>query len=262
MKISIVQFAPVLGDINGNISLLSENFRDAWESDLVVLPELASSGYRFNGRDEALASAEQVDDSRYIDFLESMAGTYDCHIVSGFNEKDGDKLYNSSVLVGPQGLLGIYRKLHLFRDEKNIFAPGNLGAEVFDTPLGKIGMLVCFDWMFPEVWRKMALAGAQLVCHPSNLVLPYCQTAVQAHSLLNRMFVATANRIGKERDLAFTGQSVLYSPKGEVLGKGSIDKSELITVEIDLKDADDKWITSENHIFYDRRVDVYNDLSD
>lgn len=262
MKLSIVQFAPVLGDIDRNISVLSEDFRDAWDSDLVVLPELASTGYRFNNRDEALACAESVGDSRYIDFLETVADTYDCHIVSGFNERDEDKLYNSSVLVGPGGLLGMYRKLHLFQNEKTIFAPGDLGAEVFDTPLGKIGMLVCFDWMFPEIWRKMALNGAQLICHPSNLVLPYCQSVVPAHAMVNRLFVATANRVGHERDLAFTGQSVLCSPKGEVLAKGSTDKRELITAEINLSDATDKWVTPENHAFFDRRVDVYNDLSE
>jgi predicted amidohydrolase len=259
MKISIVQFAPILGQIEQNIALLSERFNDAWDSDLVVLPELASTGYRFADKQQAMACAEPVNDSRFIDFLETIADTYDCHIVAGFNERQGDNLYNSSVLIAPTGLAGLYRKLHLFRDEKNIFTPGDLGAEVFDTTIGKIGMLVCFDWMFPEVWRLMALKGAQIVCHPSNLVLPYCQQVVPAHAMVNHYFVATANRIGTEGDLTFTGKSLLCSPKGEVLASGSESNPELIVAEIRLQDADNKWITPENHIIYDRRVDVYGE---
>lgn len=262
MKTTLVQYEPVFGNIQQNIHQLANRFADAWDSDLVVLPELASTGYNFNNRNEALACAESINDSRFIDFLEEMASTYDCYIVSGINERHADKLYNSSVLVGPQGLMGLYRKLHLFANEKSIFAPGDLGAEVFDTPFGKIGMLICFDWMFPEIWRALAIKGVQIICHPCNLVLPYCQAVVPAHAMVNRIFVATANRIGTERDLTFTGQSLLCSPSGEVLATAGTDKPELLVAEINLKDADNKWITNENHAFYDRRIDVYPDLGE
>jgi predicted amidohydrolase len=260
MKISIVQFAPVLGDIEQNIAQLSECFNDAWESDLVVLPELSSTGYNFVDKQQALACSETVSDSRFIDFLETIADTYDCHIVAGINERQGDQLFNSSVLVAPSGLMGLYRKLHLFRNEKSIFTPGDLGLEVYDTTIGKLGMLVCFDWMFPEVWRIMAIKGAQVVCHPSNLVLPYCQQVVPAHAMVNRYFVATANRVGQEGDVLFTGKSVLCDTKGNVLAMGSDSGRELIVADINVSDADNKWITPENHVFYDRRIDVYGGL--
>jgi predicted amidohydrolase len=132
---------------------------------------------------------------------------------------------------------------------------------VFDTRIGKIGMLVCFDWMFPEAWRKLALQGAQLIAHPSNLVLPYCQSVMPSYSLVNRCYIATANRIGSERDLTFTGQSVLTNPMGEVLLKGDTDKSQVLSAEIDLSLSDNKYITAKNDAFADRRSDVYGDLN-
>jgi predicted amidohydrolase len=132
---------------------------------------------------------------------------------------------------------------------------------VFDTRIGKIGMLVCFDWMFPEAWRKLALQGAQLIAHPSNLVLPYCQSVIPSYSLVNRCYIATANRIGCERNLTFTGQSVLTNPGGEELLKGDTDKSQVLSAEIDLSLADNKYITAKNDAFADRRSEVYGDLN-
>ncbi|TAJ14150.1 carbon-nitrogen hydrolase [Marinilabiliaceae bacterium JC017] len=258
MKLSIIQFSPELGNIDHNISTLETLFSSMKEKpELVVLPELASTGYKFKDRNEALLYSEEVNNSRFIEFLTTRAKQMNCYMVAGFNEREGNKLYNSSVLTGPGGVVGIYRKLHLFWDEKDLFEPGNLGLPTFDTELGRIGMLICFDWMFPETWRALALKGAQLIAHPANLVLPYCQSVVPAYSLVNRLYIATANRIGTEDELTFTGQSVISGPKGEIIATGKTDTQEIISVDIDLAKALDKQITPRNNAFSDRRVDVY-----
>jgi len=260
IDVSIVQFAPLLGKLQDNINSIKELVTPI-SAQLIVLPELANSGYRFNDYKEAKAASEYIVSSEFIDALCVISKTKGAYIVSGFCEREGDDLYNSAVLVGPNGLVGTYRKLHLFWGEKRIFKPGNKGLPVFDTPIGKIGMLVCFDWMFPEAWRSLALQGAQVIAHPSNLVLPYCQGVIPSYALVNRCFIATSNRIGSERDLTFTGQSLLAGPNGEVLKKASKGNAEVLCASLDLERAKDKFITPCNDAFSDRRDDVYGHLN-
>ncbi len=260
MQLSIIQFTPTFGDIDKNIEQISQLIEGMENTNLIVLPELASTGYRFKNKDEAYSLSEKADDSKFLRFLSNVASTKNCYIVAGFNEREGELLFNSSVLMGPDGIVGIYRKLHLFLDEKKIFEPGNLGLPVFDTEIGKIGMLICFDWMFPEAWRALALKGASIIAHPSNLVLPFCQSVIPSYSLINRIFIATANRLGTEQDLTFTGNSIITNPIGEIIASGSTNKTEVVTANIDTLLASNKKITIENDIFKDRRTDVYGDL--
>jgi len=260
IEISIVQFAPRLGEVDANIKTI-ERLLKPLKSQLIVLPELANSGYRFADVNEAKSASETVEESAFLAALKYLANEKDAYIVTGFCELDGNDLYNSSVLIGPNGVIGVYRKLHLFWDEKSIFKKGNMRLPVFDTSIGKVGMLVCFDWMFPEAWRSLALKGAQIIAHPSNLVLPYCQSVIPSCALVNRYFVATSNRIGTEKDLTFTGQSILASPTGETLLRASDNNEEILTTRIDLDRANDKFITPRNDAFADRRNDVYGDLN-
>jgi predicted amidohydrolase len=257
MKIGILQFSPKLNNTEANIRKIERMLEKSPPADLWVLPELANSGYAFESRDEAVLASETLHDSAFVRFLTSYSQKTGSWFVAGINERSGDKLYNSSVLVSADGVVGVYRKLHLFRNEKTIFEPGNLGLPVFETPWGKIGMLICFDWMFPEAWRIMALKGVQMICHPSNLVLPYCQDAVPGYALTNRIFIATANRIGKERGITFTGRSVLVNPVGKVLLKGKKQEKGTLIAKVNLSDASDKTITPENDAFADRRSDVF-----
>ncbi len=260
MKISLVQLEPQLGNLKANIDQ-AVSFINQTDSDLFILPELANSGYNFENRAAAYGIAESTNNSLYLDVLCDVAKQKNTLIVTGFCEKEGDKLFNSSVLLGPRGLIGVYRKLHLFLNEKNIFEPGNKGLPVFDTDWGKIGMLVCFDWMFPEAWRKLALDGAQLIAHPSNLVLPYCQSVVPSYALINRCYVATSNRIGTEGQLTFSGRSLVADPNGDVLCLAETDKCQVISAEVDLSLTTNKFITKLNHVFDDRRSDVYGNLN-
>ena len=166
------------------------------------------------------------------------------------------------VLVGPQGYVGHYRKVHLFYEEKLWFQPGDGGFKIYDIGLAKIGLMICFDWIFPEVARTLALQGADILCHPANLVLPYCQDAMITRAIENRVFTLTANRIGAEKrgdrnELYFTGQSQIVDPKGNLLFRLKTDTEELKVVEVDPAEARDKWLNVHNHIFKDRCPEVY-----
>jgi predicted amidohydrolase len=262
MKIGFMQFAPVLGDVRTTIGRIDHLSHLCAEMDLLVLPELCNSGYNFQSAEQAWEASEEVKDSIFVQYLESLCQRFDCYIVSGFNERDGDHLYNSSVLVGPQGPVGVYRKLHLFMNEKDFFEPGDVGLPVFDIGLCKVGMLVCFDWVFPEVWRVLALQGADVICHPSNLVLPgLAQRAVPIHALTNRIYVVTANRIGTEGNLTFTGLSTIADPRGEILAQASPQEKDVTLLDVDIGLARDKNITARNNLFGDRRPREYTLLS-
>lgn len=259
MKIGYCQFAPVLGDTSASLDWLKRLMPDDDQIDLLVLPELCNSGYNFESSEQARSSAEVPGDSALVDFLQSWCVAHDAHVVTGFNELDGDRLFNSALLIGPEGLCGTYRKLHLFLNEKDHFQPGNAGLPVFEVRGVKVGMLICFDWQFPEAWRVLALKGADIICHPSNLVLPkHCQRALPTYALINRMFIITANRIGTEGVLTFTGRSTIASPNAEVLSEASADSEEVALVDVDIALARDKHITVRNHVLNDRRPDQYS----
>lgn len=258
MKIGYLQFASKLGEPQTNLTRIETLLEDVNLPDLLVLPELCNSGYNFTSHQQAIDTAEEVKSSAFLEFLTSICTKNNIHIVSGFNEREGDDLFNSAVLVGPRGWIGTYRKLHLFNTEKLHFQPGNLGLPVFDIGWCKVGMLVCFDWFFPEAWRVLALKGAEVIGHPSNLVLPgLAQRGVPVHAMINRYYTVTANRTGQEGDLTFTGLSTIASPHGEVLAQAPETGNELRSVEFDPALARDKKITERNHALLDRRPGEY-----
>ncbi|RLD54782.1 MAG: carbon-nitrogen hydrolase [Bacteroidetes bacterium] len=260
MKAGFIQFRPILGDLQSNMENLSKLIEQAAEADLIVIPELANSGYNFENREQAFQLAEKTGNSEFINFLTKKAREYNLHIVSGFNEKKGDKLFNTSVLINSNGLIGKYRKIHLFMSEFDIFEKGNLGLPVFDLGFCKMGMLVCFDWIFPELWRILALKGADLICHPSNLVLPYAQQAVPVHGMINKYFVITANRYGTERGVTFSGKSFISDPFGKTLITAKANEDAVEIIEIDISQSRNKMITDRNHALNDRFPEEYGEL--
>jgi len=189
IKAGFIQFNPILGDPNANTNSISKLLDQTAEADLIVIPELANSGYNFESKEQAISLAEKIDSSPFVEFLIGKSKLLNLFIVSGINEIKNGKLYNSAVLVGPDGLIGKYRKIHLFMNEFDFFEKGNLGLPVFEIDNYKVGILICFDWIFPEVWRILALKGADIICHPSNLVLPYAQQAVPVHGLINKKII-------------------------------------------------------------------------
>jgi len=260
IKSGFIQFQPELGNQDANIKKLKNLIPAAKDADLIVLPELANSGYNFISKEHAFENAEETGNSRFIDFLAGEARKYNLNIVAGINERKSGRLYNSAVLVTPEGISGKYRKIHLFWNEKDIFEKGNLGLPVFDLGFCKIGILICFDWIFPEVWRILALKGADIICHPSNLVLPYAQQAVPVHGMINRTFNITANRYGTERDVTFSGKSIISDPTGKTMITAAPDRDETGIVEMDIKKAREKMITPRNHVFNDRIPEEYSQL--
>jgi predicted amidohydrolase len=263
MKIGFMQLAPILGDVEKTMHSIDNLVSQAKEAELLVLPELCNSGYNFESRDRAFQTSGTIGESVFLDHIESICKQHRLHIVTGLNERDGERIYNTAVLIGPDGYLGKYRKLHLFLNEKDIFTPGDVGLPVFDVGACKVGMLICFDWIFPEVWRVLALKGADVICHPSNLVIPgLAQKALPTHAICNRVFVVTANRTGTERDLTFTGRSIVAAPDSEVLLQASPSDEEVGVVDIDISCARDKMMTSRNHVLADRRPEEYLPLTE
>ncbi len=265
MKAGYLQFKPEFCDPDANIDRIKRLVKGK-EFDLLVLPELANSGYLFSSFDELSKTSEELPEGKFCKALQELSIDHNGYIVSGICEKRGGKYYNSSILVSPEGKISIYRKTHLFSDEKKWFAPGDTGFSVCDIidkgKSVKVGMMICYDWIYPESARTLALKGAQIICHPSNLVMPYCQRAMFTRAIENRVFTITANRTGKEtnggNELNFTGGSVIVDPKGNYLHSGSIEGDECIIVELDPAEALNKSITPNNKIFQDRRTDMYS----
>jgi len=260
LRIGFVQFAPALGDVRSTLGTIDRLLAGV-EADLLVLPELCNSGYNFESRRQAWETSEKIGDSVFVDHLEALCKERGLHLVSGLNEREGDHLYNSAVLLGPGGIIGRYRKLHLFMNEKDYFEPGNAGLPVFDIGPCRVGMLVCFDWIFPEAWRVLALKGADVVCHPSNLVLPgLAQRGVPIHAMMNRIYAVTGNRTGSEGNLTFTGRSLVADPLGEVLTEASPVGEEVGIAEVDVALARNKKVTPRNDVLADRRPEEYTGL--
>jgi len=264
MRIGFYQFKPVFGKVSRNLTKVVSALSSV-EADLIVLPELAFTGYYFRNRDEVMQLAEDPANSSTIDSLIALCREKNFYLVTGFAEKCKDRCYNSSVLIGPRGLIHLYRKLHLFNTEKNCFDAGDIELQVNFIGEVKIGMMVCFDWIFAEVSRSLALQGADIICHPSNLVLGYCQQAMLTRSLENRVFTITANRTGLEKrpqgELKFTGRSQIVAPNGHLLYRATSQREILHIMEIDPASAHDKSITPLNDVLGDRRPEYYSILT-
>lgn len=258
MRIAVVQTDPVFGEIETNVRNALALMQSA-EADIYVLPELFNTGYNFVDAEEADRLSENTSGYTFEE-IAAFAQRQSCYVVYGFVEK-AVKLYNSASLVGPYGMMGLYRKIHLFNRENLFFAPGDLGFPVFNLPIGKIGIMICFDWYYPESARTLALKGAQIVCHPSNLVLPHCPDAMVTRCLENRIFAATSNRIGVENrggvDFSFIGKSEIVTPKGEIIRRLGTETSGIAVAEVDLHDAKDKQLNQFNNLVTGRRPDQY-----
>ncbi|MEM9762769.1 MAG: nitrilase family protein [Pseudomonadota bacterium] len=271
--VACLQLEPTIGDPTANRAKGLEMIEEvaAAGADLVVLPELSDSGYVFETRAEAFGLSGTATGSDTVRGWEEIARAHGLHIVGGFCEREGGKLFNSAAVVGPDGLLGVYRKTHLWDAENLWFDPGDHGYPVFATPLGRIAALICYDGWFPEAWRLLALQGADIVCVPTNWVpmpsqpasLPsmsniLCMSA--AHS--NSYCVAAACRIGTERGQPFIGQSVIVNHEGwPVAGPASEGSVEVLTARLNLADARRKRRLNDfNQLLRDRRTDLYDEM--
>lgn len=265
MIVSCIQTNPTKGQTGRNLDAVEEGVRTA-DADLIVLPELFASGYFFDSTEEAASLAEPIPDGPTTRRLHEWAAATGATIVAGLPERDGDVIYNSAAVVTPNGWLGTYRKTHLFYEETRHFGPGSDGFRVWTVTdrnrrSYRLGVMVCFDWFFPESARTLALNGADVIAHPSNLVLPHCPSAMPVRALENGVFTATANRIGTEsngaEDLTFIGRSVICSPSAEVLASAPEAEEAVIRAEIDPQEARDTALNPYNDRHGDRRPELY-----
>ncbi len=260
MKVGVLQFEPKFGAFDENLILIETAITT--QLDLLILPELCTSGYQFVTHAEVAAIADEIPGGTVCQRLMRLAQKMNGCIVAGLAERDGNRFYNSAVAVNPNGIIGKYRKVHLFFEEKDFFMPGDLPLPVYDLGIAKIGVMICFDWIFPEAARTLSIKGAEILCLPTNLVLPYCQKAMITRAIENQVFTIVANRIGTEArggkpPLHFTGGSQISDPKGIIIAAAATDQQELLVVEIQPELARNKWITPRNHLFQDRRSEFY-----
>ncbi len=259
MRIALIQNRPLFGEVEKNLNRLFELI-ELVDADLYVLPELCFSGYQFLSVGEARSVAVDPDGA-VVGWFRQMARDRNASIAFGYPELAPCGCYNAAMVVTPDGRDLRYRKSHLFYREKEFFLPGDSGFNIIEWCGMRIGLAVCFDWYFPESFRTLALKGADIIAHCSNLVMPYCQQADFARALENRVYIATANRIGtEERDgekLTFTGGSVLVSPRGEYLLTLPKDAEAAEAAVIDLNLAREKRINRYNDIVADRRPELY-----
>ncbi len=261
IRVGLVQTRPARARREANLEEVWEITRDV-EADLLVLPELFDTGYLFESQEELLSLATEVPRGETCAFLADLAGRIGGVVAAGLAEREGARAFNSAVLAGREGVIGLYRKVHLFHYEKEVFSPGDRGFPVFQAGTLRVGMMICYDWRFPEAARTLALRGAQVLAHPANLVHPYCQDAMVTRCLENRVYSVTANRTGADeaagRKVSFTGRSRIVGPGGEILAQAPAEGTSLLLVEIDPSRADDKRITPANDLFADRRPEMYS----
>ena len=260
--VALLQTEPRFGAVEANLDAVEASL-DGVQADLLVLPEFFATGYSFRTRDEARALADEGSGGPTLDRLRAWSRATGGMIVAGYPERAGDRLYNAAAIVAAGEWIDSYRKIHLFGFEREIFDPGDRPFAVHEHRGLRVGTMICFDWIFPESARTLALRGADVIAHPSNLVLPgWCQQAMCIRALENRVFTVTANRFGEEHrsprpTLRFTGASRIADPSGSVLADGPTAESALLVATIDVGQARDKQIPSGNRLFVERRPDFY-----
>ncbi|HOJ50500.1 MAG TPA: nitrilase-related carbon-nitrogen hydrolase [Spirochaetota bacterium] len=264
ISVGYLQFNPEFMNIDYNLEKAGKIIESYKKNiDILVLPELFATGYFFPDR-SLLETVAEEPTGRTYQFLSKIAKKRDMAIYFGFPEKSYNKIYNSAMIIKPDGSFYVYRKNHLFYKEKKLFDTANSPIEPVTVNIRgmdiRLGLMICFDWFFPEVARTLALKGSDIILHAANLVMPYCPAATITRALENRVFIVLADRIGEEKVgdevLKFIGMSRIVSPKGKIL-KYSTDREEIKSVYIDINEARDKSLNLLNNIFTDRREDLY-----
>ncbi|MGH7488865.1 MAG: nitrilase-related carbon-nitrogen hydrolase, partial [bacterium] len=235
-------------------------------AQLIVLPELGNSGYMFNSRSEVADLAEDVPSGPTVRLWESVARERDVYICGGLCERDGERYYNTAVLVGPHGPVGRYRKIHLWDEEKLFFEPGNLGLNVFNLPFGRVGIMICYDGWHPEVARILKMRGADVICDPTCWVLvpgvvtpenPLSAYVHMATAHVNSVYLICADRCGVERECTFLGRSCVAGPSGFIGGPAPAEGEDVVVATINAVQARYHHWTDLANPFADRRVDVF-----
>jgi 5-aminopentanamidase len=273
--VAVAQLALAVGELEANREAAGAAVAEAALAGarLVVLPELSDSGYVFSDPDQARSLGSPVASNATLRQWQSLAAAHDLVIVGGFCELGAEgKLYNSAAIVDASGPRAVYRKVHLWDGEKEIFAPGEDVPPVVELPFGHVGVMICYDLEFPEWVRVVALSGADLIAVPVNWNAPGSPVptgersgeviAAQAAAAANGVFIAVADRCGTEQGVEWVGGSVIVRRGGyPAAGPVCENRPALLTAAINLRQARDKQISERNDLFTDRRPDLYARLS-
>jgi predicted amidohydrolase len=268
MRVAVAQLDPKLGERERNLEACLQQLEEAVAAgaQLLVLPECAVPGYMFESLEEGLSYAEEVPGPTTEAFARACE-RLDAHVICGMLQQDGDLLRNAAVFVGPEGLIGTYWKTHLpFLGVDRFVTPGD-ELTVWDTPLGRIGIEICYDLRFPEVTRTLALKGADFVAHPTNFPMAakvQTELITVARAAENRIYLLTANRVGKERWGEFCGWSQIVDPYGTRLAEAGETEEALLVADVDVEKARDKDYVIpgeyELYLFGHRRPELYGAL--
>lgn len=237
--VAVVQFDPKLGRVEANVDRIVRGIRDA-KSRLVVFPECAVSGYGFGSKRAGMAAAETIPGPATERIARACADSGAVAVV-GMLERSGRRLFNAAAVVGPRGVIGTYRKMHMpFIGVDRYATPGDLGFPVFKLDFGTIGVVICYDLSFPEAARILKLGGAQAICVPTNWPLAAdvsCHHAPMVRAQENHVNVITADRVGREAGFTFLGGSKIVHCGGVVIAKAG-RSAETIRGELDFAAAD------------------------
>jgi len=262
------QLAPTIADLDSNIALSITTVRDSVAAGdrVIVMPELALSGYMLADIEEARTVAITAGHPVFAEWSRLVAPV-DGVVVGGFTEQGDDGLvYNSAAVVDATGVLAVYRKTHLWDKEKLIFTPGAVTAPVVDTPVGRLGILICYDLEFPEMTRSLALRGAELIVVPTNWpreIVPAGErveeiTKAMAAANTNHVAIACCDRSGLERGQEWNEKGTIVDEMGWVVA--SADEHGVTRADLDLALARDKTVTPLCDSFGDRRPELYGEI--
>ncbi|MFX0107104.1 MAG: nitrilase-related carbon-nitrogen hydrolase [Candidatus Hodarchaeota archaeon] len=262
VRLAVAQMEPHVGEAERNLSEMKRILIRAQNDkvDVLVLPELLNSGYVFENTSEVDSLSETIPDGLFSKELLDWSKRNRL-VVAGLSEKTEVGLFNSAAAFGNGEYITTYRKIHLFGKENEWFQKGTQEPPVFEYDGHRYGLMICFDWAFPETARILALKGAQVILHPTNLVLDLCPKAMVTRSIENRLFTASSGRIGTERGMTFKGGSQITDPRGNVLLRFREDELGVLWTDINPKDADDKLITEHNDVIGDRKPELYGELT-
>ncbi|MGB7343997.1 MAG: carbon-nitrogen hydrolase family protein [Pirellulaceae bacterium] len=270
MLIACVQTDVVFADINANLQRVLERIEQAGAAgaDLVVMPECMLSGYAYDSREAGMKQAVSLDDAVF-DEISAAAAKHNLHVTLGFLEKDRDRLFNASAMIGPQGMVGNYRKIHLPHLGVDRFVDrGDIPYQTLSTGEANVGLAICYDCSFPEPMRVLALAGADVIALGTNWPNGASHTATvvpPARSMENHLFFVAANRVGEENGFGFCGCSSICGPDGTILAKSNDDAEVVLYADVNVSDARNKRIerTKDAHVidrFKDRCPEFYGDI--
>jgi predicted amidohydrolase len=271
-KIACAQIDCALGDTKTNLTKITSSLRAAAERDvkLVLFPECALTGYAFESLQEAMPIAEKIDGPSAQAIAEVCRQT-NLYTAVGFIEADAGKFYNAAMLVGPEGVVGGYRKVHLpFIGLDRFVTPGDRPFRVFDLPFGKVGLNICYDISLPESARVLKLLGAELIALITNWPTAAWRSpefVVNTRALENHVFYAAVDRVGTERGWQFIGRSKVVDCNGDTLAEASTESEELLVVEVELPEANKNRVVNVANAYEfdrvkDRRPEFYEPITE